>query len=136
MANSHWTRRAFCSRWRRLLAAASSGVMFGFSTPGFGLPLLGLVALVPLLILYEEILSIPQKRRKSFFNILSYSFVAGSISAVIGGLLHHQQRPRLRSSATTASRPGHSYWIWPRSWPDLLFLFWVLASISTQTFMG
>ncbi|MEL0157448.1 MAG: apolipoprotein N-acyltransferase [Deltaproteobacteria bacterium] len=85
MANSHWTRRAFCSRWRRLLAAASSGVMFGFSTPGFGLPLLGLVALVPLLILYEEILSIPQKRRKSFFNILGYSFVAGSISAVIGG---------------------------------------------------
>ena len=59
--------------------------MFGFSTPGFGLPLLGLVALVPLLILYEEILSIPQKRRKSFFNILGYSFVAGSISAVIGG---------------------------------------------------
>ena len=85
MANSHWARRAFCSRWRRLLAAASSGVMFGFSTPGFGLPLLGLVALVPLLILYEEILSIPQKRRKSFFNILGYSFVAGSISAVIGG---------------------------------------------------
>ncbi|MGB0483286.1 MAG: apolipoprotein N-acyltransferase [bacterium] len=85
MTNSHWTRRAFCSRWRRLLAAASSGVMFGFSTPGFGLPLLGLVALVPLLILYEEILSIPQKRRKSFFNILGYSFVAGSISAVIGG---------------------------------------------------
>ncbi|MEC8260523.1 MAG: apolipoprotein N-acyltransferase, partial [SAR324 cluster bacterium] len=59
--------------------------MFGFSTPWFGLPLLGLVALVPLLILYEEILSIPQKRRKSFFNILGYSFVAGSISAVIGG---------------------------------------------------
>ncbi|MEL0219498.1 MAG: apolipoprotein N-acyltransferase [Deltaproteobacteria bacterium] len=85
MANSHWTRRAFCSRWRRLLAAASSGVMFGFSTPGFGLPLLGLVALVPLLILYEEILSIPQRRRNSFFNILGYSFVAGSISAVIGG---------------------------------------------------
>ena len=85
MDNSHWTRRAFCSRWRRLLAAASSGVMFGFSTPGFGVPLLGLVALVPLLILYEEILSIPQKRRKSFFNILGYSFVAGSISAVIGG---------------------------------------------------
>ncbi|MEK9665602.1 MAG: apolipoprotein N-acyltransferase [Deltaproteobacteria bacterium] len=85
MTNSHWTRRAFCSRWRRLLAAASSGVMFGFSTPGFGLPLLGLVALVPLLILYEEILSIPQRRRNSFFNILGYSFVAGSISAVIGG---------------------------------------------------
>ena len=59
--------------------------MFGFSTPGFGLPLLGLVSLVPLLILYEEILSIPQKRRKSFFNILGYSLVAGSISAVIGG---------------------------------------------------
>ena len=59
--------------------------MFGFSTPGFGLPLLGLISLVPLLILYEEILSIPQKRRKSFFNILGYSFVAGSISAVIGG---------------------------------------------------
>ena len=59
--------------------------MFGFSTPGFGLPLLGLVALVPLLILYEEILSIPQRRRNSFFNILGYSFVAGSISAVIGG---------------------------------------------------
>ena len=46
--------------------------MFGFSTPGFGLPLLGLVSLVPLLILYEEILSIPQKRRNSFFNIIGY----------------------------------------------------------------
>ncbi|HCV86842.1 MAG TPA: hypothetical protein DGB85_09695, partial [Deltaproteobacteria bacterium] len=85
MNDVHWTRKAFCNRWRRLLVAASSGVMFGLSTPGFGFPLLGLVALVPLLILNEEILSIPQRRRKSFFKILSYSFVAGSISAVIGG---------------------------------------------------
>ena len=85
MTDAHWTRKALCNRWRRLLVAASSGVMFGLSTPGFGFSLLGLVALVPLLILNEEILSIPQKRRKSFFKILSYSFVAGSISAVIGG---------------------------------------------------
>ena len=72
-------------RQQRWLLAGSTGVTLGFSVPGFGLPLLGLVALAPLLILYEKILSLCSSKRKAFALLLGYSWVAGCVCAAIGG---------------------------------------------------